>query len=188
MSEAVSVMKGAAFSGAVRVADAGLRGMITLRGDLGNENLAAAVKSAVGLAVPKARGIKEGKKGAVAWMSPDELLLICDYARAEETVAGLETALSGGHFLAVNVSDARAIFTLTGAGVRDVIAKGAPADLSPKALPVGEIRRTRIGQLAAAFWLSDAETLHVVCFRSVGAHLFKWLCNAAESGSLPEFL
>lgn len=185
MSEAVSVMAGAKFSGAVKVVDAGLIGMITLRGDLDNGQLAAAVKSAVGLGVPEKRQIHEGAAGAVAWMSPDELLLFTDYQRADTVVAALDTALEGQHVLALNVSDARAIFTLKGAGIREVVAKGAPADLSPEGLPIGEIRRTRLGQVPAAFWLSDEQTLTLVCFRSVGAFVYEWLCNAAASNTLP---
>jgi sarcosine oxidase, subunit gamma len=188
MSEAVTALNGASFDGAVTVSDAGLRGMITLRGDLGDEKLAAAVKTAVGLAMPKPRGIKEGAKGAVAWMSPDELLLMVDYDKADAVVAKLDKALKDSHFLAVNVSDARAVLRLEGQGVREVVAKGAPADLSPEGLPIGEIRRTRLGQVAVAFWLSDVETLHLVCFRSFGAHVFSWLSTAAQTGTLPGVL
>lgn len=187
MSDAVSVLNGAEFNGAVTIRDAGLKGMITLRGDLAHEATALAVKSATGQAMPAARGIRQGKNGAVAWMSPDELLLMVDYDKADATVAKLEKALAGQHALAVNVSDARAMFTLTGQGVRDVIAKGSPADMSRAALPVGEMRRSRLGQLAAGFWLSDDTTLHVVCFRSVGAHVFKWLQTAAAKDTLPGF-
>lgn len=188
MSEAVSVLNGARFDGAVSVAEAGLCGMITLRGDLGDARIAAAVKRAVGLAMPKPRRIREGKKGKVAWMSPDELLLFVDYARAEAETARLGSALEGVHHLAVNLSDARAVFTLSGAGVREVLAKGAPADLSRAGLAVGEIRRTRLGQIAAAFWLSSETEATVVCFRSLGAHLFAWFRNAAEEGTLPGVL
>lgn len=188
MSEAISVLNGADFSGAVRLSEAGLVGMITLRGDLEDAKLAAAVKAAVGLAMPAKRGVREGKKGAVAWMSPDELLLIMPYAAADQTVARLEKSLDGVHHLAVNVSDARAVFHLEGHGLREVIAKGSPADLSSTGLPIGEIRRSRLGQVAVAFWLRDEEHLTLICFRSVGAHVFAWLKNAAAEGTLPEFL
>ncbi len=187
MSEAVTALRGAKFDGAVKVSDAGLRGMITLRGDLGDEKLAAAVKGTIGLAIPAQRGVNEGKKGVIAWMSPDELLLLVDYEKVDALVDKLDKAMDGSHFMVVNVSDARAVIRLDGRGVREVIAKGAPADMSPEGLPVGEIRRTRLGQVAVAFWLSDAQTLHLVCFRSVGAHVFTWLTNAAEAGSLPGF-
>jgi sarcosine oxidase subunit gamma len=188
MSEAVSVLAGASFAGAVKVSDAGLHGMITLRGDLADEKLAAAVKSVVGLTLPGPRAIKEGQKGDVAWMSPDEVLLMVEYQAADAAVEKLQKALAGTHALAVNVSDARAVFQLTGAGVREVIAKGAPVDMSADGLKPGEIRRTRIGQLAAAFWLTDETTLTVICFRSVGGHMYQWLCTAAAKGSLPGFI
>lgn len=188
MSEAISILNGASFEGAVTVTEAGLRGMITLRGDLGDEKLASAVKAAVGLAMPNSRSINQGKKGAVAWMSPDELLLLVDHSKADDVVANLDKALDGSHFLAVNVSDARAMFTLKGQGVREVIAKGAPADMSLAGLPIGEIRRTRLGQIAVAFWLTDEENLNLVCFRSLGTHVYTWLCTASAKDSLPGFL
>lgn len=185
MSNVMSAAKGASFEGAVRVADAGVRGMITLRADLASKKTAKAVKAALGLAMPDPRGVVSGANGAVAWMSPDELILFCDYADAEELVATLEKSLSGDHFLAVNVSDARTSFILTGQGVREVIAKGSPADMSPQGLPLNEMRRTRLGQVAAAVWLTDETTLELVCFRSVGEFVYDWLCVAAASDTLP---
>ena len=187
MSDAVSVVNGASFDGSVTIRDAGLVGMVTLRGDLGSDKVAKAVKSAVGLAMPGQRGIKTGANGGVAWMSPDELMLFCAYDQADALVAKLEKSLKGEHHLAVNVSDARAQFTIAGKGAREVIAKGSPADLSPEGLQPGEIRRSRLGQVAVAFWLTDEETIELVCFRSVGAFVYKWLCVAAAADSLPEY-
>ncbi len=121
-------------------------------------------------------------------MSPDELLLFCAYGQADECVATLNEALEGEHFLAVNVSDARAQFRLQGKGVREVIAKGSPANLSPLAMLPGEIRRTRLGQVAVAFWMPEEDILELVCFRSVGVFVYDWLCTAATEHSLPEVL
>ena len=188
MSDAVSILNGATFSGAVKVSDAGLRGMITLRGDLESDALQRAVKSVTGLAVPALRRVTSNAQGLVAWMSPDELLLLVDYASADEVVAELGALLAAEHHLVVNVSDARAMFRLDGGGAREVLAKGAPVDLSRGVFGKEEIRRSRIGQVAAAFWTLDGENFEVVCFRSVGAFVFDWLCNAAAEDSLPGFL
>lgn len=185
MSDVQSIMGGASFDGAVKVADAGVQGMITLRGDLGSEALAKAVKSAVGLAVPAPLAINTGAKGSVAWMSPDELLLTVPYDQAEATVGKLNKALADEHHLAVNVSDARAVFTLTGEGLRDVLAKGTPADVSPAAFKPGVIRRSQLGLVAAAFWMTSDTEATVVCFRSVGEYMYNWLCTAAKPGTLP---
>ena len=187
MSEAVSALPGAEYAGAVTVREAGLRGMITVRGDLGSAAMKEAVKAATGYVVPDQRGVKsKGEKG-VAWMSPDELLILVPYAEAEPAVAKMQDALAGEHSLVVNVSDARAVFTLTGAGWREVLAKGAPGDIAPDAFGQGEARRTRIGQIAAAFWISGEEEVTIVCFRSVAEFMFEWLSTASREGSLPGY-
>ena len=185
MSDVQSVLGGASFEGAVKVAEAGVHGMISLRGDLASDALAGAVKSAVGQPVPGPLAVNSGAKGSVAWMSPDELLLVVDYAQADATVAKLTGALAGEHHLAVNVSDARAVFTLSGAGLRDVLAKGTPADVSLPAFRPGVVRRSQLGQVAAAFWMTSDTEATVVCFRSVGEYMFNWLCKASETGTLP---
>jgi sarcosine oxidase subunit gamma len=163
-------------------------GMITLRADLSADATAAAVKSAVGLVLPGTREIRTGKQGSVAWMSPDELLLLCEHDKAPALVAGLETALEGQHHLAVDVSDARALFRIEGKGAREVLAKGAPVDLAPGVFEPGEIRRTRLGQVAAAFWMTGEDAFELVCFRSVADFVETWLRTAALPGSLPEVL
>lgn len=187
MSNAVSAAQGASFKGSVSVKDAGLQGMITLRGDLKSETFTKAVKAAVGIAVPDTGKINSEKKGAAAWMSPDELLLLVDYASTDAIVGKLDKTLASTHMLAVNVSDARALFSIEGTGIRDFLAKGAPANLSPDAFSVGDMRRTRLGQIPVAFWLGSDTTASVICFRSVGGHVFDWLKTAAQKGSLPKF-
>ena len=76
MSDAVSALAGVRASGMVDLADAGLQGMITLRGDLSSATLAEAVRSATGADVPARRRVATGSTGQALWMSPDELLLI----------------------------------------------------------------------------------------------------------------
>ncbi|OUS05050.1 sarcosine oxidase subunit gamma [Rhodobacterales bacterium 52_120_T64] len=187
MSNAISILNGATFDGAVKITEAGLRGMITLRGDLSSVQLKSAVSAVVGLGIPTQRKINRGPKGGVAWMSPDELLLLVDYDNADAIVAEITTAMAGEHHMAVNVSDARAVFLIEGQGAREVLAKGAPVDLSTDAFRVGDLRRSRIGQLAAAFWMTEDDHFELVCFRSVGAFMFDWLSNAAREGSVPKY-
>ena len=181
MSNAVSALNGASFDGFVRVAEAGLRGMITLRGDLSDAKLKKAVKDLTGAAVPKQRAVTlKGDKG-VAWMSPDELLVMVPYADVLAAEKSLNDALNGSHFMAVNVSDARVTFTLTGAGAREVLAKVSPVDMA--GFTTGEIRRTRLAQVAGAFWISGEDEFTVVAFRSVAQYVFDLLKTAAQPGS-----
>ena len=154
-------------------------GMVTLKGDLASEEMKKAVKSAIGLTPPVMGTIKTGKKGAIAWMAADELMLFCDYASIDKTLEKCETALTGTHSLVCDVSDARAIFKIDGAGARNILAKGTPTDLTE--FTQGSFKRSRIGQIAAAFWMESPETTYVMCFRSVGEHMFDWLKVANET-------
>ena len=95
----------------------------------------------------------------------------------------LTKSLGKAHALAKNVSDARAVFEVSGAHARDVLAKLTPADVSPDAFGVGDIRRSRLAQVAGAFWVVDDHTFRIVCFRSVAQYVFDLLCVAAQPGS-----
>lgn len=180
MSDAISALAGARSSGMVEIAEAGLKGMITLRGDLSSGAIAKAVNDATGAAIPAQRRVETGAEGLAIWMSPDELLLVVDYATVAQTVTALETALAGEFALAVNVSDARAVFTLKGAQARDVLAKVCPVDFADFA--EGEVRRTRAAQVAAAIWRGADDEWTLVCFRSVAQYMFDLLSTVARPG------
>lgn len=187
MSDAVTPLGGASLSAAIDVLDAGVTGMITLRGDLSAPAVQEVSTRATGCEMPGQRRITHSDGNALAWMSPDELLLVVPYASAEATVAEVASALAGTHHLVANVSDARQLITLDGPGLRDVLAKGSPADLRPGSFPVGEIRRTRLGQVACAVWLSTPTRAQLVCFRSVAPFVFEWLAETSKEGSLPGY-
>lgn len=180
MSKAVSALGGVSHKGFAEVAEAGLRGMITLRGDLSSAKMKKAVKAATGTAVPAPRRIELGDGMAAAWMSPDELLILVPYEAAQETVAKLQTALEGEHHLVADVSDARAVFTIRGTQADQVLMKLCPVDFA--GLAEGEIRRTRAAQVAAAFWKSGPEEFTLVSFRSVAGYVMGLLETSARAG------
>ena len=186
MSEPTSALMNRETGGSVQIRDAGLIGMILLRGDLSTGKLSGAVKSVAGVKPPSANGIASKDAAKVLWMSPDELLLMLPYADVSDAVGKLETALSGQHFLAANVSDARAVLHLEGPYVREVLAKLAPVDLHPDALPDETLVRSRLGQVAAAFWLSG-DSATVICFRSVADYAFDLLAASAKAGPVGHF-
>lgn len=185
MSEAVSALKGVDFSGQVNIRDNGLRGMITLRGDLASVDLRNAANGVTGLDFPDARGARCVGENGLCWMSPDELMILLPYDKVGGAVRTIEKTLENTHFLAADVSDARASITLEGEGsaIRDVLAKLTPADLRQKSLPVGEMRRTRLAQVPAAIWFHEDDRLELICFRSVADYVFGLLSNAAAPGS-----
>lgn len=187
MSDAVSALNGRVAEGDVSVREMGLRGMVTLRGDLSDKALAKVCKSLTGMELPAAgKAIVADQKG-LCWMSPDEILVLVPHAEAGEAVAKIEEALKGRHHLAVNVSDARALIAVEGRFAREVVAKLAPVDLHPDAFVPGDFRRSRLGQVAAAFWMQDETSIHVVCFRSVADYAHRLLAASAKAGPVGHF-
>ncbi|MCB1364510.1 MAG: sarcosine oxidase subunit gamma [Rhodobacteraceae bacterium] len=183
MSEPVSALKGASFDGLAHVEECGLQGMITLRGALSARAVQKAATVASGASLPDANRANMAGEGGLCWMSPDELLILCPYPRAAETVETMRKTLGKTHALAVNVSDARAMFRVSGGAAREVLAKLCPVDLSPAAFGPGQFRRTRMAQIAAAIWMEDDESFGIVCFRSVAEYAFNLLKAAAQPGS-----
>lgn len=184
MSDPVTALKGATdATGFAAVSEVGPVGMITLRGDLSDKAITKAAVAAGGVTLPDQRMCNtEGERG-IAWMSPDELLIMCPYAEVHDRLADLQGKLTKHHALAVNVSDARAVFRVTGDSVREVVAKLAPVDMHANAFTPGMFRRTRFAQVPAAFWMPDQATVQIVCFRSVARYMFDVLNVAAQAGS-----
>lgn len=183
MSDRVSALSGARGGAIAHVEEAGLIGMITLRGDFADKGFGAALKTAGGMALPAQRAITRAKGRALVWMSPDELLLVCDHGEAQSLTDALGAGFGDLHAIAVNVSDARAVFDITGRHARDVLAKLFPVDLSAAAFQPGQVRRSRMAQVPAALWMEDDTRFRVVCFRSVARYAFDVLCVAAQAGS-----
>jgi sarcosine oxidase subunit gamma len=187
MSNAVSALNGKVSPGEVTISEAGLRGMITLRGDLAFSKLKSICTGLTGVdfsASGQANYV--GEKG-LCWMSPDEILILVPYAEVNAALETIARGMKKKHHLAENVSDARALITVEGAYARDVIAKLAPVDLHPDVFKPGDFRRTHIGQVAAAFWMRDADTIEVICFRSVAEYAFDLLADAAKAGRVGYF-
>ena len=180
----VSALGGAVFDGFALVREIGPLGMITLRARAGTKGLEKAVKAAVGTALPAQRRMEWSGPADIGrgcgWMSPDEFLLILPYAEVFAALAALEKALKGEHVLAVDVSDARAVFRIEGEKAGQVLAKLCPADLDR--LEPGELRRTRVAQAAGAFWAGEGG-FTLVSFRSVAGYVMGLLSHSAMAGS-----
>jgi sarcosine oxidase subunit gamma len=177
MSEPVQALGDAFFSGVSTVREIGPLGMVTLRAAPGLPGLAEAVRAATGCDLPAQRRIVTSGAQAAAWMSPDEWLLLGNRAQVPDMLAKIGAALGQGHHLAVDVSDARAVFLVEGAAAAGTLARLCPVDFA--ALAPDEVRRTRLAQVACALW-RDVGGFRVVTFRSVARYAFDVLSNAAR--------
>ncbi len=183
MSNPNMAMEETLFEGYVKVGQTNPPGMITLRGKFGSKTYKNVLQEAIGTELPNIRQLIQGDDRSVAWMSTDELLILCSWEDKAALVAALQKALGKRHSMVIDVSDAFKTFTLKGTKVREVIAKFAPVDLSPDSFKLLEVRRTRFGQIAATIWLTSQEEAIVICSRSVGDYMFKQLKAAVRPGS-----
>ncbi len=147
-------------------------GMITLRGEI------SALAKAVGMTAPAQRMSVKSEDCRLNWMSPDELLLICPHEEVAQRVTDFARALEGEFATVADVSDARAVFDVTGGGAEIALAHLMPVDFA--SLAPEEVRRTRMAQIPAALW-REGGGWRVVCFRSVALYAEALLKDAAET-------
>ena len=72
------------------------------------------------------------------------------------------------------------MFEVEGQKASEVLMKLSPVDHST--LAEGELRRTRLAQVAGAFW-RQGSGYGIVCFRSVAGYVFSLLEHSAQPGS-----
>ena len=184
MSEPVTALNGVRYdSGLATVTEMPSQGMITLRGDLASGEIRKTLQTILSCDMPDPGQIRFAEDRALAWMSPDELLVLAPYNEVPDVLAKTTKGLATTHALALNVSDARASFRLEGQHAREVLAKLCPVDLALDVFREGMFRRTRMAQVPAAFWLCGDEAFQIVCFRSQSRYVFDLLCVAAQPGS-----
>jgi sarcosine oxidase subunit gamma len=119
--------------------------------------------------------------GRAVWLGPDEWLLTSTTEAPEELEARVRDAVLPLGGSATDVSAQRIGLRLTGARVRDVLAKGCSIDLHPRVFVRGSSAQTSLGQAGVVLLaLSDAGDDHVVLVRSSFAgYLADWLLDAA---------
>lgn len=181
MSEVMAPMQGARFDGLVEIEALPPQGQILLRCEV-SDDYRARLTGLLGLGFPEPlKATTEGDR-ALLWMSPDELLLMLPYGEVPGMLARLEETFPNWILLAADVSDMRAHFRLRGPHLRDVLSKLTPADMAPGGGAPGTVRRSRLAQVAAGYWLRGGQEAQVFVFRSVADYAVRVLSAAAEPG------
>ena len=181
-----ALAKTATIQSAIDISSPDDRGMIDLRGDPGDKKFLAAAKNVFGFALPtEPRHSAGSKEFSALWLSPDQWLITCPRARTSEINARLQAELASLHALAVDVSDARTIIRLCGAGARLVLMKGVPVDLTTPEITDGFVRRVRFAELAALVHVVsiEPELIELYVFRSYAQYAWDWLSTTASEQS-----
>ncbi len=145
--------------------------------------LVNAVNTAFGVALPD--GPRRATRGSVtfAGTGPDQWIASAEGTEAAGFAAKVRARI--GPFAAVSdQSDARLVLLLRGPNVRDVLAKGVPVDLHPKAFKAGDVATTLVAYIGVQIdMLDDAPTYQLSVPRSMAGSFWSWLtASAAEFG------
>ena len=149
--------------------------MLDLRFDPADAAVLHAAQNALALALPLTPGKSAaGANRVVWWLGPDQWLLVVPPGE----VPALAHALNGSAS-AVDVSDLRAEFELTGPRAIDVLCKGCAIDLHPRSFGPGDCALTVLSRVRIALRQTDARPgYRVLVERSVAPYLWDWLIDA----------
>ncbi|MDH6566423.1 sarcosine oxidase subunit gamma [Streptomyces sp. SAI-117] len=180
-------MRAAAVTGArgVTLAELPFLTMVNVRVDPASE-AAGRIGRALGARLPRRCGdtTAHGHRTAV-WLGPDEWLVLSRDDPGALTGA-LREALSGDPGSVVDVSANRTTLELSGPSAREVLEKGCPLDLHPRAFGPGRAVSTTVGPVAVLLWQTDdAPTYRLLPRSSFADYLARWLIDAMSEYGRP---
>ena len=164
--------------------------LVNLRGKPKDKAFMAAAKTALGFALPTVPNSSAGGDGLTAmWLSPEEWWLLAEDEsdpEAEGALADrLRKALAKTHHAVTEVGESRTRIRISGPRARDLLAKGCPLDLHPRAFgEPGQCAQTQIAKCAALVRLvaedeGEGPTFEIFVLRSFADYLWTWLEDAA---------
>jgi heterotetrameric sarcosine oxidase gamma subunit len=160
--------------------------MVNLRVDPASE-AAERIEKALGASLPRQCGhTTTSGPHTVIWLGPDEWLVLSQ-AEVTAVAAELREALADAPGSVVDVSANRTTLELSGPAARQVLEKGCPLDLHPRAFGPGRAVSTTVGPIAVLLWqVDDAPTYRLLPRSSFADYLARWLIDAMSEYDGPE--
>lgn len=163
--------------------------MVNIRVEPGTE-VAARIEAVLGTTLPARVGEITGNgPHTVLWLAPDEWLVVSQ-TKAEHLLdgtggtggaaAGLRAAIGDGHAQVVDVSANRTVLELAGPGAREVLEKGCPTDLHPRAFADDTAITTTIARVPVLLWKVDENLFRVMPRASLAPYVASWLVDAMQ--------
>ena len=161
-------------------------GKIELRGGPGDRVFMAAVGRTLDLLLPTEPNTTAGRGDLVAlWLGPDAWLLTRPPGQVASLIGNLREALADVHAAITEVSDDRVALRIAGPNARDVLAKGCPLDLHPRAFATGSCAQSLLAKTSVLIHLLDDDAARGSVFdlyvgRSFADYLWAWLEDAGQ--------
>ena len=145
--------------------------------------LSAAVRKAYGVDLPASSRVAQGAAVRFIGYGPGQWLAVSE-ALANEALASELAAKLQGLASVSDQSGGRTVLRVSGNRARDVLAKGLPLDLDPRAFPLGSAATSAISHIGVQLWQADdTRSYDLAIFRSLSESFWRWLtASAAEFG------
>jgi len=145
--------------------------------------LSAAVRNAYGVDLPASSRVAQGAAVRFIGYGPGQWLAVSE-ALANEALASELAAKLQGLASVSDQSGGRTVLRVSGNRARDVLAKGLPLDLDPRAFPLGSAATSAISHIGVQLWQADdTRSYDIAIFRSLSESFWRWLtASAAEFG------
>ena len=146
----------------------------------------AAVASVIGIQLPVTPNRAVSGQGLAAlWLGPDEWLIVGPPGREKDLTAALRQVLTRQHAAVVDLSEARTVITVAGPKAREMLQKGTPLDLHPRAFEPGHCAQTGLTRANIILHQIDASPRYDVYVQnSFADYLWNWMERAAAEYGL----
>ena len=152
-------------------------GKLNIRGD---QSLKAAIKAVTGCHFPPlANHFETAGERRIVWLGPDEYLLLCESGKEKALHDTLINTIKKSHFAITDVSDSLCALSLSGAAVRDVLAKGCSLDLHPSKFGAGKCAQSLLAHAGITLMALSNDTFILICRTSFAPYVHDWLVDAA---------
>lgn len=164
----------------VALQPAGFRTLINLRARADDKAYAAGLSDLIGLELPAEPNRYSGdSEHALLWLGPDEWLLLAPDSEGPGIENRLRAALGDDPWLAVvDLSHNYTGLVLSGPSARDVLARGCPLDLHPRAFGEGQCAQTILAGTRVLLRATAGDTFELWVRNSFARYTAQWLADA----------
>ncbi len=118
--------------------------------------------------------------GMCLWLRPTQRLLLLSPAGAAGEIAARMRAVDARDAWTLDAGARYTEFKVSGHGAAAVLNAGCSLDLREAAFPVDTCAQSCFAQIPILLYRSAAQCFEVFAERPLSAHLWRWLCRAAE--------
>ncbi|CAH0439329.1 sarcosine oxidase subunit gamma [Ralstonia pseudosolanacearum] len=155
--------------------------LVNVRGELNDPAFLAAFERVIGCRLPAAPNtVARSAEYDVLWLGPDEWLVRSNGpVRAGVLEAKLAQAVQGSYAAAVDVGSGYTVVEIRGKRVRDVLTRGCPLDLHPRAFKPGQCAQSHYFKAAIVLIPIGNDTYEIVVRRSFADYFVRIMLDAA---------